>query len=493
MDTRQILKGSAAGAKWTLGLSFVVIPLSYGTNIILGRVSPEALGAYGFLAVLTSAVATFFMFGGNQVVVRFLPELASEKKGAFLFSYSALTFGAAAVLLVLVRLYPPALAYLTGSAINVQLLPYLWIFAPVVLLQQISLAALQARMELRWMSIASRLTPTLNFVCFLALMLSFRGYFAEHVFPIVITVVLGSNILSLLLASYQAWTKVIKRFGLRLQRFFPPGFWYFATIVHLSTIVIFILDNFDQAFVVSHFDLTELGLYRASLVTAQFVRWMPLVLTQTMLPLFSNLLANREEQHMRAVYHRVTRYSLLATSWVALTLILFSQQILGLFGEAYMAGSFVLIMLSAVFVLSAISTVNSSLIVATGRVGWGIVSGLIGSAAQVFLSFLLIDHLGLNGIAIAKASNLLCITILNALFVLWAFSLRPESKVMMILVLDVVAILLAQWVVPPTLPLVVARNLALLTGFGYLVWRLGAITKADYRFLLSMVSARAFE
>ena len=85
METEQILKSSVVGARWTLGLSLAVIPLSYGTNIILGRTSPEALGTYGFLTVLISVVATFFMFGGSQVIVKFLPQLESEKRSAFLY------------------------------------------------------------------------------------------------------------------------------------------------------------------------------------------------------------------------------------------------------------------------------------------------------------------------------------------------------------------------------------------------------------------------
>lgn len=490
METKQLLRSSVVGAKWTLGLSLAVIPLSYGTNIILGRTSPEALGTYGLLAVLRSVVATFFMFGGSQVIVKFLPELESKKKSAFLFSYAVLTFGVAAILLSLALLSPATLTYLTRSEIDVRFLPYLWVLVPIVLIQQISLAVLQARMEIKWMSIVSRLTPVLNFFCFLALTLFLRGYFAKHVFLAIIAVVIGSSVISLLLAVYQVWMKVIRQTELHLQVFFPQGFWYFATIVHLSTMVIFILDNFDQAFVASRLDLSELGLYRASLVTAQFVRWMPLVLTQTMLPLFSNLLASREDQYIRVAYARLTRYGILGTSAVALILILFSRQILGFFGEAYAVSSSVLIILSSVFILSAISTVNSSMIVATGRVGWGFVSGLIGSMAQIFLSLMLVDRLGLDGIAIAKVSNLLCITALNALFVLRAFGLRPESKVMMVLAMDLVAILFAQRVVPPTLPLVLARNLALLAGFSYLVWRLGAITRDDCRFLFSMFSVR---
>jgi len=491
VETEQILINSALGAKWTLGLSLTVIPLSYVTNIIFGRISPEALGTYGFLTVLISVVAAFLMFGGSQVIVRFLPQLASEKRGAFLFSYTVLTFGVAAILLSLVLLSPAILSYLTRSEIDVRFLPYLWVLAPIVLIQQISLAILQAQMEIKWMSIIRKLTPILNFLCFLTLVLFFRDYFARHMFLFVITVIIGSNVISLLVAGYQVWTKAIRQIKLRLQVFFPQGFWYFATTVHLSTVVIFILDNFDQAFITSRFNLSELGLYRASLVTAQFVRWMPLLLTQIMLPLFSSLLANREEQYIQVAYARFTRYGVLCTSAVALILILFSQQILGFFGEAYTANSSILVILSTVYILSAISTVNSSVIVATGRVGWGIASGLIGSASQIFLSLMLVDRLGLDGIAIAKVSNLLCLTAFNAIFVLWAFGLRPEGKAMIVLVLDMIVILLVQWIVPPTLPLVVARNLALLTGFGYLIWRLGVITRDDCQFLFSILSVRA--
>ncbi|MGA9350949.1 MAG: hypothetical protein WBW48_19390, partial [Anaerolineae bacterium] len=239
MDIEQIFKSSVIGAKWTLGLSLAVIPLSYGTNIILGRTSPEALGTYGFLAVLMSVVATFFMFGGSQVIVKFLPELDSEKARAFLLGYAALTFGVAATLLFLIILNPATLAYLTRKEIAVRFLPYLCVLAPIVLIQYISLAVLQARMEIKWMSIVSKLTPVLYFFCFLALRLSLGGHFAKHGFLAIIAVVIGSNVISLLLAVYQVWTKVIGRVESFIQIFFPHGFWYFATVVHLSTVALF--------------------------------------------------------------------------------------------------------------------------------------------------------------------------------------------------------------------------------------------------------------
>ncbi|GAG62927.1 unnamed protein product, partial [marine sediment metagenome] len=44
MNTDEIIQKSISGAKWTVILSIVAMPLGYAINIILGQISPEALG-----------------------------------------------------------------------------------------------------------------------------------------------------------------------------------------------------------------------------------------------------------------------------------------------------------------------------------------------------------------------------------------------------------------------------------------------------------------
>ncbi|GAG75618.1 unnamed protein product, partial [marine sediment metagenome] len=65
MNTDEIIQKSISGAKWTVILSIVAMPLGYAINIILGQISPEALGIYGLLSIFILSVTTFILFGGS--------------------------------------------------------------------------------------------------------------------------------------------------------------------------------------------------------------------------------------------------------------------------------------------------------------------------------------------------------------------------------------------------------------------------------------------
>ena len=76
-----------SGMRWTVWLSAVSIPFSYGTTVLLARTSPEAIGTYGLLSVYIGAVLGLFYLGGDAVAIKFIPELDPERRLSFLVSY----------------------------------------------------------------------------------------------------------------------------------------------------------------------------------------------------------------------------------------------------------------------------------------------------------------------------------------------------------------------------------------------------------------------
>lgn len=70
------------GMRWTVWLSILALPFSFGTNVILARIGPEAIGTFGLLAVYISIVAAFLYLGSDSVIIKFIPELAAERRGA---------------------------------------------------------------------------------------------------------------------------------------------------------------------------------------------------------------------------------------------------------------------------------------------------------------------------------------------------------------------------------------------------------------------------
>lgn len=474
--------------KWTLLLSAAVMPFSYATSIILGRISPEALGIYGILALFGSATTTFLMFGGNQTIVRFLPQVSPERKTGFIFSYAALVFLLASFVVLCFALDPSVLTYVLKRDIYPNLLPYLIFLIPIVLLLNISLAILQAQLEIKWMSVAQKLTPTIAF-----LGASFVYFFSERLFekllaPIVILTIF-SYAVPLLLALPQIYKKLIGGSPVKIGFYFPKRFWHFAFIVHLGAISAFVLDSFDQALVLSRFDVGQLGLYRASLVTAHLVRWVPLILTQTMFPTFSNLVAINEGTYIRDVYQAAVKYNTLVTSCIALTFILFPREILSMFGSTYLEGEIALVILGSAFILSSISTVNNCVIIAKGRVIPGVLNGLIGSGVQIFASLLLVDRWGSSGAATGKALSLVSMTLLSAWIAFRIMDLKPDKGTFVILAIDALLIGLSRIITPSSSVLTLSRNLIALAGFMVIVIKAGVLSKKDRRLLKSVLLA----
>ena len=493
MEARQLSESSFIGIKWAVVLSFLVSPLSYGINILLGKISPQVLGTYGLLVLFSSLVPTFLLFGGSQVIVRFLPTIHARKKLSFVASYLVLILALAGIALVCMKVNPAFISYISKSGLETGLLPYLAFLTPVLLLLHISTAILWAQMEIKWMKICQKLSVILTFLGSVLVYL-LRGGIAQEMVPrLVVSLVLASFTLSLLLALYQVFTKVIVHFPFNLELFFPSGFWHFAAAIYVGTIFWFILERFDQALVWSQLSVSDLGLYRAPLATAEVVRWLPLASAQAAFPLFANLLARGDDARVARAYRMLTKYSTLATSAVSLPLVLFSREVLALFGKSYLGGDAILTVLASVFILSAISAINTSLLVARGRPSLIILNGLVPSGVQVLAALLLMGRLGLMAVAIGKAAALVSYALANSWMVAKLLRVRPHRQTIHILAMDVAIIALSQLIVTPNLFLKLIRNAALLSGFAIGLVRLGILSKEDIQLFIKLLLGRSHE
>src|SRR5258708_7775588 len=105
-----------SGMRWTFWLSALAVPFSYGTSILLARTGPEVIGTYGLLMVYIGIVASLFYFGGDAVVIKFVPALEREKRFPFLFTYSLIVLGFVVVAIAIAAAWPRGLHYLFGDA-----------------------------------------------------------------------------------------------------------------------------------------------------------------------------------------------------------------------------------------------------------------------------------------------------------------------------------------------------------------------------------------
>lgn len=440
MNTGEIIQKSISGAKWAVILSIIALPMGYATHIILGRVSPEALGIYGFLSIFILAVTTFILFGGGNVIIKYLPEIDKDKKVSFLTSYILIAFLIAIFAIGLIYLYPQILERIFGQAFPLDMLNYFIIFIPIIILYSVFDYALNGLMEIKASVILRKITVFGNFIVFSILFLFYKDLFREHLWLIiwglsfVFYTVLGLLALSLTtkkikitslkksisknydreclglnnegeVASWESsWSFRMTSKLKNLKPYLPKKFWSFALFIHLSTILFFASDKIDQLFILNYFSIRELGLYYAALQTAMVIRFVPLLIGSVLLPTFSNLLASNEIALIQKGYQEIVKFNTLVVVPAALICIFFSRQIMGLFGEEYIENYLVLVALAIFFSTTSIGTVNNSLIIAKGRTGIYFLGSTMTTVFGFILMFLLIDRLGVLGLAIGRGA-----------------------------------------------------------------------------------------
>ncbi|MBV8358137.1 MAG: hypothetical protein JO189_09415, partial [Deltaproteobacteria bacterium] len=107
-----------SGMRWSVWLSILAVPCGAAINLLLARVGPETIGVYGLLSVYIALITSFLYFGGDPVVIKFVPECNINDRPAFLASYLLVVLGFAALMVALAYFYPAAVRLVLGQRMN---------------------------------------------------------------------------------------------------------------------------------------------------------------------------------------------------------------------------------------------------------------------------------------------------------------------------------------------------------------------------------------
>jgi O-antigen/teichoic acid export membrane protein len=161
------------------------VPIGYATNIVLGRISPEALGIYGLLGIFVTFTTTLILFGGNNAFAKYLPEMGAKKRAAFLSSYALVIFAIAVLITIILYLYPQILSELFGQQFPQNFLNYFVIFVPILLLFFIFNYTLNGLLELKISVIIGQLMTFSNFLFFTFMYFFCHSFFSENLWLII--------------------------------------------------------------------------------------------------------------------------------------------------------------------------------------------------------------------------------------------------------------------------------------------------------------------
>ena len=405
MTYETIKNRSIPGIKWTTILTLLSMPAAYLMQILLARVTPEALGTYSVLTLYLSILFTFAFFGGSSVLSNFLPKIEEKRKLEFILSYSVIILGLLVMLSIFITLFSNVLKKsISDTEYAKDLFPYLLLLGPLFITYKIMESSLYGIMKLKAASILNRLQPlvlcmivSIGYICFIDIL---KEKYSE--------VILISVLITYLSGVVYGPFSLIRSLDIKKSRmlfYLPRGFWNFAIFVYLSKLVVFFYGNIDRIFVLKSMSLSKLGYYQSVYSLFNSVRQIPISLTGVLIPSFSLLI--HEDLDLVPAYDRLAKSFILFSFIAGMVLMSFSREILSLFGEEYIAYSGVLNFYALIIICSAMGYINIPILRSFERNK----ELFIGNVIQIFLfqlvlSIFLAKKLGIWGVVLPKGIGL---------------------------------------------------------------------------------------
>jgi O-antigen/teichoic acid export membrane protein len=479
--TRQAIRG----VRWLFWLNVATLPMSFVTNVVLGRAGADVLGLYAATQLFVGGFQTFFIFGGHAVFTRIVPALPAERRLPFLASYAAIVLGvfsaiAGALVLVAPRLVAraldpfgapaPALAY--GISVSV----VVWAFCSHFLygVERAPRAA-----------VALKISVFGYFVLALLLLTPMGPSLAEVPSRTLWT----TTALTYLTCAFVAAAFVVSiddAAATKTVRWcLPAGFWPVVVYTHLGKLVEFVYMGLSPSVVLLWLDVTALGRLSAALRWVALLALLPGMLVSVVAPGLTRLEATgfREEALRQA--RAAVRAADLANVPCVLALVLFAEDLMGLFGADYRAYAGLLRIVALSSVAGPVVYLGAGLAVAFGALRTYLAVSVVYVVASVALNAALVPVLGLTGAALATTLS----TAVQAIAVAWVvrrMGLVLPASTLWGSVLGVGTLLFALWMEPGR----PVSALAWAVGSGAFAWVSG-LTWAEARRLAARLLGSA--
>ena len=325
-----------SGMRWTLWLSVLAAPFSYGPTILLARVGPEVIGTYGLLLLYVSIVSGLFYLGGDAVVIKFIPELDPSRRLAFLLSYFLVIIAALAPWLALATVWPGVLHWVFGAPSGRSVQLWALYLSPIYLLFSLVVADLKAVLNMRMANTLIRLLTLGTFATYAILYLGFRDLLRAHYTVLVWGIYLVLTALLFGVGLGRLLRRPGVRSGVRSLRFFlPAGFWKYTLTLQENSILNLVSGRIDYVLILNSGGLAILGEYVALTQFAQTIQAASTYFLDTLLPALTNLRASGNQAGASRVFAMHLRILFVLSLAIVCALMFLAAPITALLGPQY--------------------------------------------------------------------------------------------------------------------------------------------------------------
>lgn len=188
----------------------------------------------------------------------------------------------------------------------------------------------------------------------------------------------------------------------------------FSWPLFLTSIVVFLYGWFDRALLLAYIPLSEVAVYSVALQAFTVLSVIPLALSTTLFPYYSEQYGRDEEQKIVAGVRGASRYIALLYTPLALGLVVIANPVITLFaGPAYANGDVILAILSLFGGISGIAAALGGLLLVYNMTPTVLLINIASAGGSMAISAVFLPSLGAIGMAIIKGAAMIVSLVLT--------------------------------------------------------------------------------
>ncbi|OGR80211.1 MAG: hypothetical protein A2X32_06100 [Elusimicrobia bacterium GWC2_64_44] len=397
---------NAAGRFWGILISILLTPY------ILAHVGVERYGIWAIVGVITGYF-NLLDFGMGTSYVKYISEYRAKRDQEGidrLVSTGVIVYSAFAVLVI------PAAYLLAPGLLGLFRIPPAF-FSEAVFVLRLGVALLVVsnalsvfgaipqglqRMDVsNKIAVGVSLPMVLGTVFFLEKGYGLRGLMLNN--AVVLALAGAANIF--------AAFRVLPGLRVGLSRFSGEMFarlFSFGFKMQFSKIAEVLVFQTDRLLIAYFIDVISVGLYQLGSSIAQQVRQLPLLLVSAVLPAASDLDAKNDQDRLRELYLRGSKYLALASFPVFFFVIAAAGRLMAVWvGPGYERSAWVLQILAVGYLANLLAGVGTSVAAAIGRPEFQMGAAIISAVSNIALTLALVKPAGFFGVAAASAVSLI--------------------------------------------------------------------------------------
>lgn len=208
--------------------------------------------------------------------------------------------------------------------------------------------------------------------------------------------------------------------------------------------------------------LREVGIYAVALRIQTLIYLPHYAISQIFSPIVAELYARKEIREIESLYQTVTKWTASFSIPIFLTIALFYEPILGIFGKEFHGAALTLIVLGIGNSMADAFGLSGQIITMIGRPGVNLLNSIVTACTSIGLYFLLIPPYGIVGAAVAYAATMMFVNCVRLLEVYRFLKIHPFKRTLW-------KVFAAATVALGTTYFLHCHNAAALSSFGWLL------------------------